>query len=415
MWIVLSLLASCGCVALQTYWRRRVKALERDLANSRRSVSVLEEHIQETQARAQAQQEALFNSMLEGFLLLDRAGRIQVANEAVGRFFGLQHNIRGLTVIEAFRSAELQALVDQATREGEVRSFELEVSGPNARLLEVNAAALRDRARGHQGILFIFHDLTRIKHLENARREFVANVSHELRTPISLIKGYVETLLDGAKNDPEIASRFLEKIARHTDRLTFLIEDLLTISRLESGGVTLNLDEVDLSSLAERAIEDHQASAVRNDTRFDNQIPPGLIVSADPERLQQVFSNLFDNALKYGRKGGIVIARANALPDHRIEVQVEDNGPGIPPESLGRLFERFFRVDRARSREQGGTGLGLAIVKHIVQSHGGEVSVESEIGKGSRFSFTLPAPNSAQTPSNLHDSPRPEQAAIAAT
>ncbi|MBU6401628.1 MAG: hypothetical protein KGS61_15030, partial [Verrucomicrobia bacterium] len=233
-------------------------------------------------------------------------------------------------------------------------------------------------------------DLTRLKQLERTRQEFVANVSHELRTPLSMIKGYVETLRDGAKEDPAVAARFLDTIARHTDRLAFLIEDLLTISRLESGQVTLDLQPVELGPAVERVMDELRARAAGRKVRLENAIPAGRRARADAERLHQVLVNLVDNAIKYGRADGTVIVGAETTSDKRLAVWVRDDGPGIPPEAKERVFERFYRIDKARSREQGGTGLGLAIVKHIVQAHGGEVRVESEPGHGATFRFTLP-------------------------
>jgi two-component system phosphate regulon sensor histidine kinase PhoR len=227
-----------------------------------------------------------------------------------------------------------------------------------------------------------------LKQLENTRQEFVANVSHELRTPLSMIKGYVETLMEGAKDDPELAKKFLQTIEKHTDRLTYLIEDLLTISQLESGRVILHCASQELRPLAEKVINDLKSRAAERKISLTNEVPAGLCAHVDLDRLEQVFWNLIDNAVKYGKADGAVVIGGRRGPS-QIEMWVKDDGPGIPAESLVRIFERFYRVDRARSREQGGTGLGLAIVKHVVQCHGGDVWVESEAGKGTRFNFTL--------------------------
>jgi two-component system phosphate regulon sensor histidine kinase PhoR len=258
------------------------------------------------------------------------------------------------------------------------------------RWVEVNAAAVPGRDGARHGAILIFHDLTRIKQLERTRQEFVANVSHELRTPLSLIKGFVETLLEGAKNDPDKATRFLQTIEKHTDRLTYLIEDLLTISRLESGQVVMNLHPVELRDEAQRVLDDLRSRADEKSSRLDNTVPAGLTARADADRLQQVLFNLVENAIKYGRTQGCVSVGGKRLPDGKVEMWVHDDGPGIPVEARDRVFERFYRVDRARSRETGGTGLGLSIVKHIVQAHGGEVWLSSELGAGTTFHFTLP-------------------------
>ena len=229
-----------------------------------------------------------------------------------------------------------------------------------------------------------------MKKLERTRQEFVANVSHELRTPLSMIKGYVETLLQGAKDDPAVATRFLQTIEKHADRLTYLIEDLLTISRLESGQVVMNIQKVGLRSVADDVVNDLQSRAGDKQVNLENQVSEDVVVRADADRIQQVLFNLVDNAIKYGHPEGRVWINARPADGPFAEVSVRDNGPGIPPDSLDRVFERFYRADKARSREQGGTGLGLSIVKHIVQSHGGKAWVESEPGRGTTFFFTLP-------------------------
>ena len=241
----------------------------------------------------------------------------------------------------------------------------------------------------NQGIVLVFHDLTRIKQLEATRKDFVANVSHELRTPLSLIQGYVETLLDGAKDNPEVSTRFLETIERNTDRLRRLIEDLLAISELESGRLKLNLQPVLLPTVVHKVFDDFRTRAQEARLELRDQTSE-LTLHADPDRVEQVLSNLVDNAIKYGREGRGITVAARQVDGGLAEVFVRDEGPGIAPEPLSRLFERFYRVDKARSREQGGTGLGLSIVKHIVQSHGGKVWAESEVGHGATFFFTLP-------------------------
>ena len=259
----------------------------------------------------------------------------------------------------------------------------------SGRWLRVNAAVISNSAGAREGTILVFHDLTRLKQLERTREDFVANVSHELRTPLSLIKGYVETLLDGARDNPEVAERFLKIIERNAERLDLLIQDLLTISALESGRMELNLQPVALRALAEKVFADLQAKAKNKDVSLINDLPE-LTANADVNRLEQVLANLVDNAIKYGRAQGSVKVSGQKVADGKVEIFVQDDGPGIPPESLDRVFERFYRVDKARSRDQGGTGLGLSIVKHIVHSHGGEVWAKSEPGKGATFFFTLP-------------------------
>jgi len=210
-----------------------------------------------------------------------------------------------------------------------------------------------------------------------------------LRTPLSLIKGYVETLLDGAKDNPEVATKFLRTIDRNSERLKLLIEDLLTISELESGRMKMNLQLVALRPVIDKVFADLKARAEsRRVTLIDDA--SDLKVYADADRLEQVLGNLVDNAIKYGREQGAVRVEARSVDNGQAEIVVRDDGPGIPAEALERVFERFYRIDKARSREQGGTGLGLSIVKHIVQSHGGRVWARSEAGSGANFYFTLP-------------------------
>lgn len=343
------------------------------------------------QAAAQTnnQQETLLNSLVDGLLLLDASGRIQLANPACVRLFGLSTAVRGKTIIEALRLHELAALAESLTPQGPLLGHQLRLSHPQDRWLEVNGATIVGPDGQRQGTVMVFHDLTRIKKLERTREEFVANVSHELRTPLSLIKGYAETLLDGAKDNPEVSTRFLQTIDRNAERLKLLIEDLLVISELESGRVKLNLQAVNLRNVVEKVLADFKARAGAKDIQLAHTAPE-MSLRADPDRLEQVLFNLVDNAIKYGRSGGKVTVGARIADMQFGEVFVQDDGPGLPPEALERVFERFYRVDKARSRDQGGTGLGLSIVKHIVQSHGGKVRAVSQPGHGATFSFTLP-------------------------
>lgn len=393
MWPLLAAILLLACVALLWAWSRQraeIRGLREQLARERDQRVQAEELQRRSTAEASAQRAALINSMGEGVLLLDPEGRIQLFNPAFERLFRVGPEIHGRTVLEALHLHELNELVQRARIQGQVFGAELELRGTHPRSLQVNAAAIVNGST--KGMILVFHDLTRIKQVENARKEFVANVSHELRTPLSLIKGYIETLLAGAKDDPVISQRFMQTIARHTDRLTYLIEDLLTLSRLESGQVALNLQETGMRELVDRVIDDLTARSEQKQIQIQNTVPEGLTAKADGDRVQQVLYNLVDNALKYGRVQGHVIVSGREVNSQFIEISVADDGPGIPAEAVGRIFERFFRVDKARSREQGGTGLGLAIVKHIVQTHGGEVRVQSEAGKGATFSFTLPRP-----------------------
>jgi two-component system phosphate regulon sensor histidine kinase PhoR len=370
--------------------RQRLQQAGRDLQQARTEITALREENRQNAAQASAQQQALFNSMVEGVMLLDAAGRIRLVNHALENFFGITSDLRGKTILEAFQMHEIQELAHRVLIEGQVRGYEMDLPGLDYRSVQVNASVILDRDGRQQGRLLVFHDLTRLKQLENTRRDFVANVSHELRTPLSLIKGYCETLLDGAKDDPAVAPRFLQTIERHADRLTYLIEDLLTISRLESGHVAMNFQNLELAPLVERTVAELMERTKGKQVVVHNEVPPTLRVRADADRVQQVLTNLVDNAIKYGRQQVCVTVGAQAGENRSVEIWVTDNGPGIAPEHLDRIFERFYRVDRARSRDAGGTGLGLSIVKHIVQAHHGDVWATSELEKGSTFRFTLP-------------------------
>jgi two-component system phosphate regulon sensor histidine kinase PhoR len=386
MWPVLTFLALAALLGLHFWWRRRF--LEAQLLAEREI-----ESLKETQLNSfnqfQTQQNVLFDSMTEGLLLLDETGRIQLANRAFAALFGVTNDVHHKTIIEALRLHELSKIVESLGVEKHSVEHELRLTSPDERWLQVNGAAIFNGNDGRHGTILVFHDLTRLKQLESARKEFVANVSHELRTPLSLIKGYVETLLDGAKDNPEVAAKFLQTIERNADRLKLLIEDLLTISELESGRVKLNLQVVALRPIVDKVIDDLKVRAGAKNMNMFNRAPE-LSLRADSNRLEQVLGNLVDNAIKYGRPNGNVTVGANLAGDSFAEIMVRDDGPGIPREALERIFERFYRVDKARSREQGGTGLGLSIVKHIVQTHGGKVWARSEPGQGATFYFTMP-------------------------
>lgn len=389
-WILTVAVLLLALAGQQVFWRRRLRQMSRRCEQHTGSLHDLQDRYERLASQNQAQQHALFHSMVEGVLVLDREGRIQLVNQSLERLFHLEADVRGRTILEAFRLTELDQLVRSLRHETRVSGHAIELPGMEDRWVEVNAAAVLDRDGIQSGAILVFHDLTRVKQLENTRQEFVANVSHELRTPLSLIKGYVETLLEGSPRDPQTTARFLQTIEKHTDRLTYLIEDLLTISRLESGRVALNLHKVDLAEEVARVIEDLQARAAERKVTLRSTVAADLTARADADRLQQVLFNLVENAIKYGRSDGTITIGGRPLEDGRVEMWVQDDGPGIPAEARDRIFERFFRLDRARSRETGGTGLGLSIVKHIVQAHGGEVWVKSEPGAGATFFFTLP-------------------------
>lgn len=390
MTVFLALLAAA---ALAAWWHVRRQRTEEAGSHRRELAELRQRHAVQLEAD-QRRLETLLDSMLDGLVVLDANNRIALANRAAETLFGFSRQMIGGSLLEAIRHHEVAALAARLHTEPAILDHELQLEGSPPRVLQVNAIALHDAAGAATGAMLVFHDLTRLRELEGARQEFVANVSHELRTPLSLIKSAAETLLDGTKADPVALDRLLQIIDRHADRLTLLIDDLLLLAKLDSNRLVLHLQPAPLRAAVQEVFDDLANRAQAREVRLENTIADGLVAKADPDRLRQVLSNLIDNGIKYGRAGGVLTVSAGLLSSGRIEVGVRDDGPGIPREALARVFERFYRVDKARSREQGGTGLGLAIVKHAVQAHGGEVRVESDVGQGAVFYFTLPGSGS---------------------
>jgi two-component system phosphate regulon sensor histidine kinase PhoR len=339
------------------------------------------------------QQEAVLTSMVEGVIAVDDRGRLIRMNEAAARLLGLDGPVvAGRAIEEVVRHYELQRFILRAGADETPIEDEIVLHAESARQFRVCGARLRDREGRGIGALVVMDDVTRLRRLENLRREFVANVSHELKTPITSIKGYVETLLDGTLEDAEQTRRFLSVVARQSDRLHSIVEDLLSLSRIEQG-VERRQIELKSGSVVEVLQSAVQACARTAEARritIDCQAARDLKARINPTMLEQAVVNLIDNAIKFSDEEGVVRIEAER-EGREVWIRVVDRGCGIPPEHLERVFERFYRVDKARSRKQGGTGLGLSIVKHIAAAHGGRVSVESEPGKGSRFTIHLPA------------------------
>jgi two-component system phosphate regulon sensor histidine kinase PhoR len=333
---------------------------------------------------------AILGSMTEGVLVLDARQRITLANPSVRRVLGLPaSDTRGPpTLLDLQRLPALHALAEEGLK-GQRQTEEISLLG--GRQVLVRAAPLA-ASTGEQGALLVFYDLTEIRRLEAVRRDFVANASHELRTPLAAIRGYAETLLDGALKDPARAQEFLGIIHHHAERLAALLDDLLSLSRLEAGSQPLAHESVPLGSVARRALDLVQPKAGARGVELQISIAPEMAVMGDSGAVEQILVNLLDNAVKYSPGSGAVRLRAESEPiRQQIRVLVEDTGVGIEARHLSRVFERFYRVDSGRSRDQGGTGLGLSIVKHLTQAMGGKVGVESEVGRGSTFWFELPA------------------------
>lgn len=346
-----------------------------------------------------AQLLAMLTSMVEGVMVLDYKGRILQVNPALERMFGVTRaETRGRPSLEVFGHSELNALVSSvlATRTGQKDEI---ILTPSGRCLDVEASVAGGEQDNEACAVLVFHDITELRRLENIRKDFVANVSHELRTPLTSIKGYVEALLDGGKDDPETSVRFLEIILKQSDRLNLILEDLLQLSKIESGQLQFKKEPLHIGSVIERTIAMIKPLAEKKQHRLRSQVAADLpLISGDEERLVQVLANLLDNAIKYTPEGGQITVAARRISPSRaeaprtsIELTVTDTGIGIPEQDRPRVFERFYRVDKARSRELGGTGLGLAIVRHIVEGHGGQIWVEGNMPTGSRFVVRLPA------------------------
>jgi two-component system phosphate regulon sensor histidine kinase PhoR len=341
--------------------------------------------------RQGTQQEAVLGSMIEGVLAIDARQRIVGINRAAADLLGVDlDDVVRRPLQEVVRNPDLRRFALTAIDCREPVEDDVVLRGDRDRTLRLRGTALRD-VSGEGGAVIVLNDVTDVQRLESVRRDFVANVSHELKTPVASIKGFVETLLDGAADDPAANRRFLEIVARQADRLAAIIDDLLSLSRIEQseGKGNLPLEPTRLADVIAAVIADCGPRAADRSIRLETRCAEGLVADVNPPLLEQALINLVDNAIKYSDPGaGVWIAVEQA--DAGLVVRVSDEGCGIEAEHLPRLFERFYRVDKARSRKLGGTGLGLSIVKHIVQAHGGTVAVESEPGVGSTFTIRLP-------------------------
>lgn len=389
--LVLTLILAALLIAAYYYIERLRETLSQEEQRRLRELDAQREKFETTQRAERARVEAMLDAMIEGLVVVDANRHLVLANRAAEGMFGFSRMMAGGTTLETLRHHEVAAIATRATTATQPIELELRLDRPPARVLQISAVALHDRTGTTTGAVLVFHDVTRLRQLESIRQDFVANVSHELRTPLSLIKTAAETLIDGGKDDPAVTARFLEIIDKHANRLTRLLDDLLLLSRLDSGRVELQLEPLPLRNAVQETFDDAEMIARSREVVLVNEVPEALVARADPMRIREVLGNLVENAIKYGRLKGHVGVSARRLGGGRIEVAVRDDGPGIPAEALQRVFERFYRVDKARSREQGGTGLGLSIVKNVVQAHGGDVRVESEPGHGATFYFTLPA------------------------
>ena len=383
-----------------------------ELGELTRNVSEMSQELQRRLKQIEEEKhmiEAILMNMSDGLMLTDTKGRIMLSNSAMKNLFGIESSIEGKTVMETLRKAELMEVIDKVVETKETTSRELEVAYPKELYVMMTAAPYSVRGE-LSGVVLVCHDITRIKQLEDVRKDFVANVSHEIKTPITAIKGFAETLLEGALDDRENAYKFLETIKNHSERLNSLVSDLLTLSRIELGDIKIDKETVNLNTVIDSAFETLREKAQSKGLYLKKEIAPGLHeIKADRNRLIQILLNLIDNGIKFTETGGVTIRVRNAefrMRDkevskeilqseiailHSIEISVEDTGIGIPKKHLSRLGERFYRVDKARSRELGGTGLGLAIVKHLIKAHGWEMDIESTPGKGTVVKIIIPS------------------------
>jgi two-component system, OmpR family, phosphate regulon sensor histidine kinase PhoR len=356
-----------------------------------RMAAQLESRLQ-TVVSQRNQLEAVLASMLEGVIAVSREERIISVNQAAARWFDIHaEKVRGQSIPEAIRNLAIQNFVTRSLQSRVPLDDDITVYQNGERILNIKSTPLLDVGPEPIGTLIVFNDVTQLRRLEDMRRDFVANVSHEIKTPLTAIKGFVETLHQGSVETPEEAQRFLGIVAKHVDRLNTIIEDLLMLSRIENEGERgdIKREKTRLNEVFQNAVQICRPRADEKGIRIDLSTDAGLTAMVDPVLLEQAVVNLLDNAVKYSDPEKTVRIMARAV-DHEIQVCVQDHGIGIDKKHLPRLFERFYRVDKARSRALGGTGLGLAIVKHIAQAHGGHVTVESRLGEGSLFTLHLP-------------------------
>lgn len=348
--------------------------------------------------------DATINEMREGLLVIDQEMRVVASNRAARSLFpNLEDSIGSGRLTEITRNPAIYDAFLDAVRGKERAGVKVETYDSGRRVFDLRVVPLQS-ANGNvaHGAVGVFFDITRLERLEIVRQEFLSNVSHELRTPLTSIIALAETLETGAIDDPEHNRRFLTIIQKNAARMHRLIDDILELSAIEAGNVKVKLERVRLFSLIEDVVGSLSAAAAARAVSLQNLVPREADVCADPHRLVQMLTNLIDNAIKFNRPGGAVSIKYEG--GVRNQISVEDTGEGIPGHHLDRLFERFYRVDRARSRELGGTGLGLAIVKHLARAHGGEVTVESRFGEGTRFTIELPSEATTRDEQGASDS-----------
>lgn len=368
-----------------------------------------------------SQFETILAEITAGILVTGRDGRVLLTNRTFERLFGVTSPAGGRPLVEMVRDVQVQAAIEQSLRTGNALTRTMTTSGMPERHFDVHVGPVR-RDGTVTGVVAVFYDTTELHRLERARKDFVANVSHEIRTPLTAIKGCADTLAEGALEDRATADRFVQTILTHSDRLQLLLEDLLDLSRLQSDSLTIEMHDFAIRRAVDRARDSIRQQAAEKGIAISVESQDEFTVHGDPKLIERAVVNLLDNAVKYTPRGGkvrvtarrigakediaspdnaplVVLASDAGHPDsvarpvgsaERVALEVVDNGIGIPSDSLTRVFERFYRVDKGRSRSMGGTGLGLSIVRHIIESHGERVYAKSILGAGSTFGFTLP-------------------------
>lgn len=359
-----------------------------DLIKLEQSINIIKDRISSLE-KEKLHMQAILSSMVEGVIVLDSNLRIISINPTAERILAVSSEaVAGKFFLESIRNNEISEIISSVLRDAKFVSREVSFLFPTEKIFQINVSPIFEN-KEVTGCLVVIHDITEIRKLEVVRRDFVANVSHELKTPLTSIQGFVETLLEGALEDKGNSRHFLEIIETHTERLNKLINDLLDLSYLESNEIELSESEFDLSEMVAQIIQGFHHRLKENNITIENKIQLNLYIRADKNKIEQVLVNLIDNAIKFNKIGGAIYIYSTES-SKEITVFVKDSGFGIPAKDLSRIFERFYRVDKARSRELGGTGLGLSIVKHIIELHSGKVGVESIEGEGSKFWFTLP-------------------------
>lgn len=347
----------------------------------------------ELHARAQEREfgvQAITGAMADGLVVIDGERRVRLMNRAFREMFGVDPLTNEGSLLEIVRDAAVERLLGETLAGGAARRGAMTLPGASGQHLEVVLEPIKDDAGNVSGAVAFFRDVTGLRQTETMRRDFVANVSHELRTPLSILRGYLETLLENPKQPPAELLRIFEVMERHSNRLNLLVDDVLSLARLEGAGATLDLTTIRPAIFLRGMMRDWEKKSASKNLQIELEAPDDLpALQADEGRLQEVVYNLLDNAVKYSEPGGRIVVRATRSDDH-VCFSVTDSGLGIPARDLPRIFERFYRADKSRQRERGGTGLGLSIVKHIAQLHGGKVEAESEPDRGTTVRVYLP-------------------------